>query len=148
MRRVHAGDPVPPQELDKFLLAHRLHLAGLDGFGSDFMGNVGQNRAETHHVAGAGDLEDHGLAVARSGGDLYLAEADDEDVAGRVAFVEELGAPGMAHHDSNRVEILQSFRCEIAEHPEMAVLAVETIFRRVMRVERSHTCRVNLWIQV
>ena len=47
LSRVHAGDPVPAQELDEFLLAHSLHLAGLDSFGSNFMGNVGQNRAQT-----------------------------------------------------------------------------------------------------
>jgi hypothetical protein len=45
----------------------------------------------------------------------------------------------MAHHDADAIEILQSFWREIAKHPQMAVLAVETIFRGVMRVEDSHT---------
>ena len=56
LRRVHAGNAVSAQEVHKLLLAHRLHLAGLDGFGGDFMGDVGQHGAETHHVAGSGDL--------------------------------------------------------------------------------------------
>jgi hypothetical protein len=40
----------------------------------------------------------------------------------------------MAHHDSDVVEILKRFRCEVAEHPQMAVLAIQTIFRGVMRM--------------
>src|ERR1039458_8675950 len=56
LRRVHAGDAVAAQEVNKLLLANRLHLAGLDGFRGHLMGNVGQNGAEAHHVAGAGDL--------------------------------------------------------------------------------------------
>jgi hypothetical protein len=50
----------------------------------------------------------------------------------------------MAHHDADAVEILQSFGREIAEHPQMAVLTVETIFRGVMRMESSHTCSEEL----
>jgi len=44
----------------------------------------------------------------------------------------------MAHHDSNIVKILQGFRCEISKHPQMTVLAIQTIFRGVMRVESGH----------
>ena len=39
----------------------------------------------------------------------------------------------------------KSFRCEIAEHPQMAVLAIETIFRGVMRMDSSHTFSEELF---
>jgi hypothetical protein len=41
----------------------------------------------------------------------------------------------MAHHDSDFVEILKRFGCEIAEHPQMAVLAIQTVFRGVMGMD-------------
>jgi hypothetical protein len=41
----------------------------------------------------------------------------------------------VAHHDANAVVIPQRFRSEIAEHPKMTMLAIDAIFRRVMRVE-------------
>jgi hypothetical protein len=110
LRRVHAGNAVAAQEVDKLLLAHRLHLAGLNGFGGHFMGNIGQHGAQTHHIAGAGDLQNHGLAVARGGGDLYLAKTDDKDVARRIALGKQLGAARMAHHDANAVVVLQAPR--------------------------------------
>jgi hypothetical protein len=51
----------------------------------------------------------------------------------------------MAHHDADAIEILQSFGCEIAKHPQMAVLAIKAIFRGVMRVESSHTYSEELF---
>src|SRR4051812_47095748 len=104
------------QEVNEFLLAHGLHLARLNGFGGDFMRHVGQHGAETHHVAGTGDLEDHGLALARRRRNLDLAEADDENVPRLVALVEQLGAASMAHHDADLIEILECIWREIAEH--------------------------------
>ena len=44
----------------------------------------------------------------------------------------------MAHHDADAVVILERFGREIAEHPQMAVLTIEAIFGRVMRVKSSH----------
>ena len=132
LRGVHAGDAVAAEEVDKLLLAHSLDLARLDGFGGHFVGNVGQNRAKAHHIAGAGDLENHGLAVAGGGRDFYLAEADNKDVARRVALGKQLGAAGMAHHDANAVVICKRLGCEIAEHPQMAMLTIKAIFRGVM----------------
>jgi hypothetical protein len=41
----------------------------------------------------------------------------------------------MAHHDANPVIIRQCLGCEIAEHPQMAVLAIQTIFRGVMGMD-------------
>jgi hypothetical protein len=41
----------------------------------------------------------------------------------------------VAHHDPDPVVIPQCLRGEIAEHPEMAVLTINAIFRGVMRVE-------------
>jgi hypothetical protein len=45
----------------------------------------------------------------------------------------------MAHHDADLVVVRQRLRREIAEHPQMPVLTIQAIFRRVMRVERGHT---------
>ena len=126
------------EEVDKLLLANGLHLAGLDGLGGNLVGNIGQHRAQAHHVAGTGDLEDHGLAVAGGGGDFDLSEADHKDIARRVALGKQLGAAGMAHHDSDPVVIGQRLGCEIAEHPQMAMLAVNTIFRGVMGMKCRH----------
>jgi len=53
---MHGGDAVTAQEVDKFLFPHRFHLAGLNGFGGHFVRNVGQDRAQTHHVAGPSNL--------------------------------------------------------------------------------------------
>jgi hypothetical protein len=50
----------------------------------------------------------------------------------------------MTHHDSNAVVVAQRFRSEIAEHPQMAVLTVNAIFRGVMRVERCHSYPAGL----
>jgi hypothetical protein len=61
---MHAGDAVAAEEIDELLLADGLDLTGLDGFGGDLVGDVGEDGAEAHDVAGSGDLEDHGLAVA------------------------------------------------------------------------------------
>jgi len=77
---------VAAEEVDKLLLTHGLYLAWLNGFGGHFMGNVGQHCAQPHHVAGTGNLEDHGLAVARGRRDLYLAIADDEDIPRLIAL--------------------------------------------------------------
>jgi hypothetical protein len=44
----------------------------------------------------------------------------------------------MAHHDANVVVVLKRLGREIAKHPQMPVLAIQTIFRGVMRVDRSH----------
>jgi hypothetical protein len=63
-----------------------------------------------------------------------LTEADDKNVAGGITFREQFRAASMTHHDSDFVEILQCFRCEIAKRAEMPMLAIKTIFRRVMRV--------------
>jgi hypothetical protein len=41
----------------------------------------------------------------------------------------------MAHHEADAVIILQRLRCEIAKHPQMAMLAINTIFRGVMGME-------------
>jgi hypothetical protein len=41
----------------------------------------------------------------------------------------------MAHHDADAVVILERFRCEIAEHSQMAMLTINTIFRGVMGME-------------
>jgi hypothetical protein len=103
------------------------------------MRNIGQHRTEPHHVAGPGYFQDHGLAFARCGGNLDLAEADDEDVPRRVAFGKQLGPARMAHHDADSVVILECLGCEIAEHPQMAVLAIQAIFRWVMGMDRSHS---------
>ena len=56
--------PWRPRNSTNSCLRSGLDLAGLDGFGGDFVGNIGQNGAEAHHISGAGDLKDHGLAVA------------------------------------------------------------------------------------
>jgi hypothetical protein len=45
----------------------------------------------------------------------------------------------MAHHDADSVVILKRLGCEIAEHPQMAVLAIHAIFRGVMGMDRSHS---------
>ncbi len=138
LRRVHAGDAVPAKEVNKLLLAHRLYLAGLDGLRGHLVRNIGKNRAQPHHVARAGDLENHGLAIAGGRGDFYLAKTDDKDVSRRIALGKQLGPPGMAHHDANPVIIAQCLGREIAEHSQMAMLTVDAIFRRVMGVERGH----------
>jgi hypothetical protein len=41
----------------------------------------------------------------------------------------------MAHHDPDPVIIPQRLGCEIAEHSQMAMLAIPTIFRGVMGME-------------
>ncbi len=135
---MHGCDAVTAEEVDKILLAHGLHLAGFDGLGGDLVGNIGQHRAQAHHVAGAGDFEDHGLAVARSGGDFYLSEADHKDVTRRVALGKELGAAGMAHHDADAVIVGEGFGGEIAEHPQMAMFTIHAIFRGVMGMKCCH----------
>jgi len=135
LRGVHGGDAVAAEEVDELLLADGFDLAGLDGFGGNLMGDVGEDGRETHDVAGAGDLEDHGLAVAGGSGDFDLAEADNKDVAGRVTLGEEFGSAGMAHHDSDAVIVGKGLGCEIAEHPQMAMLTIQTIFRGVEGLE-------------
>ena len=80
---MHAGNSVPAEEVNKFLLAHRLHLAGFDRLCRHFVRNVGQHRAETHHVAGARDFQNHGLAVTRRRGDLHLAVTEDKNRCAR-----------------------------------------------------------------
>jgi hypothetical protein len=45
----------------------------------------------------------------------------------------------MAHHDPDSVIIPQRLRREIAEHPQMAMLTINAIFRGVMGMERCHT---------
>ena len=120
------------QKVHKLLLANGFYLAGFNGFGGDFMGNIGQHRAEAHHITGAGDLENHGFAVAGGGRDFDLAETDDKDIPRGVALGKELGPAGMAHHHANAVVVTQRVRCKIAEHSQMAMLTIQTIFRRVM----------------
>jgi hypothetical protein len=44
----------------------------------------------------------------------------------------------MTHHDPDAVVIGERFGCEIAEHPQMAVLTINTIFRGVMGMESRH----------
>jgi hypothetical protein len=100
--------------------------------------NIGQHGAQAHHIAGAGDLQDHGLAVAGGGGDFYLSEADDKDVARRVAFGKQFGAAGVTHHDPNAVIIGERLGGEITEHPQMAMLTINAIFRGVMGMKRCH----------
>src|SRR5436309_13916260 len=124
---MHAGNSMTAEEIDELLFADRLDLAGFDGFGGHFMRNIGKNRAQAHYISGSGNLQDHCLAVTRSGGNLDLAETYDEDVPSRVALGEELCASRVAHHDSNIVEVLQRFGREIAEHPQMTVLTIQTI---------------------
>ncbi len=127
------------QEFDELLFPHGLYLAGLNSFGGHLVRHIGQHGAQSHHIAGTGNLQDHGFAVARGGRDLDLAKADDKHIARGIAFGKQLGAAGMAHHDPNLVVISQRLRREIAEHPQMAVLAIEAIFRRVMGMECGHT---------
>src|SRR5208337_4819762 len=122
------SDAVAGEEVDKLLLAHGFHLAGLDSLGGNLMRNVGQHRAQAHHVAGTGNLEDHGLAIAGSRGDFYLSIADYKDVTCLVALRKQLGAASMAHHDADAVVIGERLGCEIAEHSQMALLTVNAIF--------------------
>jgi hypothetical protein len=44
----------------------------------------------------------------------------------------------MVHHDPDCVVICERFGREIAEHPQMAMLAVQAIFRRVMGMKSGH----------
>jgi hypothetical protein len=44
----------------------------------------------------------------------------------------------MAHHDADAVVVVKCFRCEIAEHSQMAMLAINTIFRGVMGMKSRH----------
>jgi hypothetical protein len=44
----------------------------------------------------------------------------------------------MAHHDSNAIVIPERIRREIAEHSQMAMLTINTIFRGVMGMESCH----------
>jgi hypothetical protein len=50
----------------------------------------------------------------------------------------------MTHHDPDAVIVPQSFGREIAEHPQMAMLTIDAIFRGVMRLESSHIFRAVL----
>jgi len=68
-----------------------------------------------------------------------LTETDDEDVSCGIALREELGAAGVAHHNADFVVVLERLRGEIAEHAQVAMLAMETVFGSVMRVKRRHT---------
>jgi hypothetical protein len=45
----------------------------------------------------------------------------------------------MAHHDADAVIVPQCLWCEIAEHPQMAMLTVYAVFRGAMGVKRCHT---------
>jgi hypothetical protein len=45
----------------------------------------------------------------------------------------------MAHHDADLVVIAQSIGREIAEHTQMAMLAIQAVFRGVMGVGCGHT---------
>jgi hypothetical protein len=44
----------------------------------------------------------------------------------------------MAHHDPDLIVISESLRREITEHPQMAMLAVNAIFRGVMGMKCGH----------
>ena len=135
---VHAGNTVATEEFDELLLAHGFDLAAFDGLGSDLVNDVGQNRAEAKHVAGAGQLEDHGLAFARCGGDFDLSGADDKDVTDRVALTEEFCAAGHVHHNADAVVIFKGFRREVAEHSQVTMFAVKTIIRCSLWLTRTH----------
>src|SRR5579859_3809550 len=139
---MHAGDSVAPEEVYEFLFANRLYLARLNRFRSDFVGNISKHGTQSHHIAGSGNLQNHRLTVARRGGDLHLTKTDDEDIPRGVTLCEQFCTTRVAHHDSDVVKILEGFRREIAKHAEMTMLAVETIFRRVMRMYSGHTCSV------
>ena len=131
------------EEVNELLLAHGLHLARLDGLGGDLVLHIGQHSAQAHHVARTGNLQNHRFAVARGGRDLHLPEADDEHVARLIALGKQLGAAGMAHHNANLIVVGECIRSEIAEHAQMAMLAIQTIFRRVMGLNGGHTITVG-----
>jgi hypothetical protein len=44
----------------------------------------------------------------------------------------------VVHHDTDLVIIGERLGSEIAEHPQMAMLTIHTIFRGVMRMKRRH----------
>ena len=95
LRRLTADFAELVEEFEEVATAHAADLAGLEGFGSDFIRLVVQRGGEAQHVAGAGDFEDHGAAIARGGGKLDLATADDEDSLGALTFLKDDGAAGV-----------------------------------------------------
>lgn len=138
LSRVHAGHAMLVEEVHELFLAHGFDVARLDGFGGDFVRNVGEDSVEAEQIAGAGNLEDHGLAFPGSGRDLCLSATQNKDVTSGVAFREKLGAAGMAHENTDRVEVPEGFGRQVAEHTQVAVFAIDAVFGHVMVVCSKH----------
>src|SRR5579883_3543248 len=125
---MHAGNTVPAEKVNELLLTDGLYLTRLDGFGGHFMRNIGEHCTQPHEIARPGYLENHRFAVARRRRDLHLAKTDDEDVAGWVSLRKQLCSARMAHHDADAIVVFQCFGGKITEHPQVTVLAIETVF--------------------
>ena len=90
---------------------------------------VGQHGAEAITSPGPAILRIMVFPSRDGGRDFYLSVADHKDIARWVALGEELGAAGMTIMDADAVIIGESLGREIAEHSQMAMLAINTIFR-------------------
>ena len=123
---VAADIAVMAEEFEKVAAADAADLARLEGLGCDFVGEVVEGGGEAEDVAGDGDFEDHGAAVAGGGGELDLSGADDKDALGALAFFKDDGAAGVGDLHGDFVEALDGFVGQIAEDAFGAVGALGT----------------------
>ncbi len=116
------------QEAQEVFPLYEVHLAGIDGFGGQFVGLAAYRGAQAEHFAGLGDLQDQSLAIGGADGQLHPAFAQDKDAARRLAFYKKNRALGISGCVFNGFEGLQRRRRQIAEDMFCAHLARQAAF--------------------
>src|SRR5271165_1919211 len=86
---MHGSSPVLGQEPQEVGLFYKIKLARLSSLCSRVVRGPGDGCVQTQHLAGPGNLEDEGLALAGSRRQFHAAAAENVNTPARLSFDEQ-----------------------------------------------------------
>jgi len=119
------------QESQKIFALNEIHLAGINGFGSQLVRLTRNGGAQAEHFARLSDLEYQGFAIGRTDGELDSSFAQNEDASRRLAFHKQDRTLRIRRGILDAFKGLQGSRVEVTEEPVGPKLASQAAFNDV-----------------